>query len=424
MRIGHLLLTIIISLFAMTTIAQSDKQLQSTIDLFDSDPDKAIGKLRKLINKEGDEARIEAWDLLVDMYERIYSFAASAENPQRQELQYYYNVLSFKKDSILQIDESLRSEDAAEIIELIDDELRTVEEQNMLLHAREYDAFLGVCREATLRSTSSKADLNLRNMVLPTNPDTFHVSDKDNQLYTDVVDLIGAGKYSSAEMLLSELHKRYPESYSVLFEYFSLYAEQSKTDSAKVYIEKLVNLYPEILAPREHMARIMFREGNYYGAKKQVFEMMKRYAGQDIKNYYREVLIIEHKIYNEHRINRNFEPNRIGTVHGLVPDEWKAYRQAKVEFGDNCNDIGIREAGEKSDYLELYSWRKLLDAHRAGKPEFLSYAYQMEEKGFLDCYVMVSMFHVDFFEQYQHWAKNNGSRIADYLELHCVEYAE
>ena len=155
-----------------------------------------------------------------------------------------------------------------------------------------------------------------------------------------------------------------------------------------------------------------------------------RYPGQNYKNYLREILSIENKVFNSRRLSRNFEPNRIGTTHiGEVPDLWKPYREAKSEVAKKCNDYGIisdddsfDKGGGHVDYLELYSWRKMLDAHRTEKPEELAFAYEMEEAGYLDCYVFWSMYHFDFYDQYAHWAKGNHDRIKYYIETYLEVY--
>jgi len=405
--------------------AQPDKSLEKAIEHFNTDPAGAAATVRKLIEKEGENARVEAWDLLVDMHEQLY---LTAFTPAQQQFQYYSAEYLRIKDSILQIDESLRSIEDNQKLLAIDHDLLLLENTLGMDAETKYESFIAVCRESTMRSSSARGDLHLRTNFIPVNPDTFTVADGEKQMYEDANALISEGKFSSAEVLLKELKAKFPDSYSVNSSYYFWFAGQNMADSAKASITRLIALFPESLGPKEELAKIFFTAGDVYGSKKQVLQLIQLYPAQDIKSYYREILAIEKKQLNEHRVYRNFEVNRIGSIHPEFGEEmaaWKPYRDAKLKISENCNDSGIVSLQNgKFDYLELFSWRSLLDYHRESKPEFLKFAYAMEDAGYLDCYVMWAMFHFDFREQYDHWMRQgeNKKRIMEMVENHMVEY--
>jgi TolA-binding protein len=407
-------------------LAQPDKSLEKAIEHFQTDPAGAAESVRKLIDKEGEAARIEAWDLLVDMHEQLY---LQAFTPAQQQFQFYSAEYLRVKDSILQIDESLRSVEDNQKLMAIDHDLSLLESTLGMDAEAKYTSFIAVCRESTMRSSSARGDLNLRTNFIPVNPDTFTVADSEKQMYEDANALISEGKFSSAEVLLKELKGKYPDSYSVNSSYYFWFAGQNMADSAKAAINRLIALFPESLAAREELAKILFTAGDVYGSKKQVLELIRLYPSQDIKGYYREILAIENKQLNEYRPYRNFEVNRIGSIHAEFGEDmaqWKPYRDAKLKISESCNDSGVVTlANGKFDYLELFSWRALLDYHRESKPEFLRFAYAMEDAGYLDCYVMWANFHFDFREQYGHWVKqgDNKKRILEMIDNHLIGYA-
>ena len=68
----------------------------------------------------------------------------------------------------------------------------------------------------------------------------------------------------------------------------------------------------------------------------------------------------------------------------------------------------------ETKYLEIYSWEKML---AESEDKSLDEAKKMQELGYLDCYVMITCFHQDFYEQYQDFAANNKDRIIKYFDL-------
>ena len=46
----------------------------------------------------------------------------------------------------------------------------------------------------------------------------------------------------------------------------------------------------------------------------------------------------------------------------------------------------------------------------------------MKEAGYLDCYVFISAFHYDHFEQYKDFSENNEDRIKTYIEDYLTNW--
>jgi tetratricopeptide (TPR) repeat protein len=94
---------------------------------------------------------------------------------------------------------------------------------------------------------------------------------------------------------------------------------------------------------------------------------------------------------------------------------WKYYTEALANVKSFCDDDGLIKDNSitKEKYLEVYSWQYMLG--KASATEFET-ARQMQEKGFLDCYVFINCFHNDFYQQYKHFVANNREHINKYFD--------
>jgi tetratricopeptide (TPR) repeat protein len=102
------------------------------------------------------------------------------------------------------------------------------------------------------------------------------------------------------------------------------------------------------------------------------------------------------------------------------PNNWDYYAGAKDEIEKNCNDNGIIAATtlrEAVKYLEVESWEVMLAKSDA---ESFKDARMIREKGFLDCYVLISCFHDDFYAQYIHFVTHNRERVLEYYKTIIV----
>ena len=95
---------------------------------------------------------------------------------------------------------------------------------------------------------------------------------------------------------------------------------------------------------------------------------------------------------------------------------WAHYTAALAKVKSYCNKKGILSDNPvtKDKYLEVYSWEQMLD--KSKDPQF-DFARKMRDKGFLDCYVFISCFHYDVYEQYRDFVANNPHKIKDYIDL-------
>lgn len=152
------------------------------------------------------------------------------------------------------------------------------------------------------------------------------------------------------------------------------------------------------------------------------------YPGHNLKYKLLRVLEVENKYLNERRVLRNFFPNDMGNEDQYMLETsflWGDYRAAKDDVSKYCNEDGIiEENGEFEDrYLEVYSFRKMLEAHPNDLPEHLHFADKMREEGYLDSYVFISLFHVDIYPQFKDFMSHEENRVKtlDFIEKYLIE---
>jgi hypothetical protein len=419
---------------SFSVFTQTDKKIETCITLFDKDPFKAVAKLKKYLNKAGDESRPEAWDIYVEMRETIYNSKLQAVGVS---LEYFliqkdFERLSKLRDSVLTLAElgsltAAKEEEVKSMIYQIDGKLSDLDQMAFEMYSVQYNQYIYAMREATLRSRSVRADANLRALFFTYEPDTVRVDTADITLYTTAYESINQGKLEEGKILLDSLIQAYPTSYNVNMSYYLYHYFKEEADSAKFYLKKSIELFPDVIEPRENLAKILFGEGNIYRAREQVEVMFSLYQGQDMKSYLSEVLFLEDKKLNDRRINRPVFPNQIGIDTKLQKDHWADYQEAKLKVSPFTESTGLIKENDitKTKYLEIYSWQRMLDKNRNEKPEELAFAYEMEEEGLLDCYVFFSNFHIDFAAQTEHFSrsKENRERMISFVNTYLVELA-
>lgn len=429
MNSRYLIVLILLVGFRLTGIAQKEEKIQKCIELFETDPHKAAKKLKKLLDKAGDEARYDAWDIYVEMKETTYNQKLNevGESYSYFMIQTAYNRMGETLDSLQNaIPEEKWSTNM--YIREVEDNMEALDRSAYDLYRTEYDEYLFALREASLKSKSIRSDGNLRIMFLEYDPDTMVVDSAHVMMYAAAYDELNNKQLKTAKEKLDELIQFFPESYNINMSFYLYYYYKNEMDSAKDYLKKTINLYPQQIEPRENLAKIYFGEGNIYRAKQQIEELMCLFPGQDMKGYYSEVLYVEDKKLVEQRVIRPIFPNQVGVYYPLKKNHWKDYQEAKLKVEPFSEPSGLIKKNDITDdrYLEVYSWKKMLEKNKDNKPKELEFAYKMQEKGLLDCYIFYSNYHIDFAIQAQEFtsSEENRERMKKFVKEYLVELAD
>jgi len=97
-------------------------------------------------------------------------------------------------------------------------------------------------------------------------------------------------------------------------------------------------------------------------------------------------------------------------------DQWIYYSKALPKIKEYCNEKGLiikSNSLTQEKYLEVYSWEEMLKNSDSKK---LGQARKMQAIGFLDCYVLITCFHDDNYEQFLHFVTNNKEKIENYFD--------
>ena len=330
-------------LICMSSIvfSQAEDKIKKCIDLYESDPNKATKKLKKLIDKAGDNASYVAWDIYVEMYETTYNkkLEKGMSEFEYALAQNDLNILLRAKEKMEESNET-DTDDYFLLMSKLEEIQLAVSNPNFYISYPEYQQLSEVCREASLKSKSVRADANLRAIYITYDPDTMKVDSIDVIAYSNAYEELKAGHLENSKKLLSSLILKYPNSYNINMSYYLYHSYKEQMDSAKMYLKKTIDLYPQQIEPRENLAKILFGEGNIFRAKKQIEELMVLYPGQDMKAYYSEVLFVEDKKMDEKRIIRPVYPNQIGVTYPAVKSHWGDYQAAMFKVATFTDPTG------------------------------------------------------------------------------------
>jgi len=200
------------------------------------------------------------------------------------------------------------------------------------------------------------------------------------------------------------------------------YFNNEDYDKALLWYKKACDMRPNLLEPRKYLTDAYMKQKNWKEAYDACIEGIAVYPDVGMFIKLEEICDKQGKTFNRHWVSRVNYPNSNATVQEPVETApWSYYRQAKTEIKFYCNQDGIiTEETEKtkSKFMEVYSWEFMLDK---GQGSELSFARKMNEAGYLDCYVFISMYHISFHEQFAKWSKDNKDRVKTYIDTYLVK---
>jgi len=403
-------LLLVILIASVATFAQTDKQIDKAIKIFKKDYSKGIAKLDKYMDKES-FPRLRAWEVKVEMEYLKYL--------ERNELwsNIFVNIETDSTDVVEVVDETSDT--------ITSDTTETIDFMTLLMEMPKTN-FLNVCRQATILSESYSADYYYRTIEIEKDPDTL-IAEKAVVYFDEGMEFFEKKDFELAIMNFKKAIKEDANYYKANLNLGLAFWNEEESDSALFYFNQAKNLQPIILTPRDYIIQVLVEEGLYFRAKKECLDALCIYPGFDVKLAYLKVLYVENKYMDDNRILRSFYPNNMRFEEQReLNGTFSAYRAAKNKISKYCNEDGIIEENGKTDdmYLEVYSWRQLLNnLSNSERPDYLDFAKEMEEDGYLDCYVFLSQFHVDIYPQFKHFMsfEKNRERTKEYIEKYLIK---
>jgi len=384
------LIALLIIIQLSPAFGQNSKQVEKAIKTFNSGKiDKAITSMEKITVKDPTD---DNWNMLVNMYHERYEYA--------------------KQNSTNAIIAAMGRSMGA-----------NMKHKGYTSSSICFNDLISKCREASLYSQSSRASQLLRNYFVDYAPDTM-ISEEAQKEYDTAEEFFANKDYNNSKVHYQKALASQPNFYKATIYLGDSYWYLDNMDSAIFFFRKGIAMNPDLLEPRKYLVDALGYSKKDEEAKKECLNAIFIYPDQSMYTKYSDLLKREGKKINKHWTKRGCEINNIRWTETKTKDPtWTAYQNAENEIKAYCDSSGVivkPNTLTKSKYLEVYAWEKMLTSSTQ-LPEELTFAKEMADQGFLDCYVFISVFHFDLYDQYADFVKENKGRIKTYIETYLIE---
>lgn len=385
------LITLLILFIQLTpTFGQTDKKVEKAIKIFNSGKiDKGIAMMEKIKKRNPSN---DNWDMLINMYYHRYEYA-------KQNLT---NAL------VVAVGENMGAKMKHE----------AYTSPNIC-----FEDLVTKCREGSLYSESTKSSQLLRNFFIDYVPDSA-ISEKAKEEFDTAENFFGKKDYNNSKKYYQNALSIEPNFYKATIYLGDSYWYLNNMDSAIYYFRKGIAMNPDLLEPRKYLVDALGYSKKNEEAKKECINAIYIYPDQSMFMKYADLVNREGKTFNKHWVKRGCEINSVRRKEAKTKDPiWLKYQEAESKIIQYCDSSGvIMKANSLTDakYLEVYSWQQMLRDSTQLTDELI-FAKEMADKGFLDCYIFISAFHFDIYDQYLDFVKNNKDRIRTYMETYLVK---
>lgn len=369
---------------------QLNKNVKKAIETFNSGSiDKGISMMSKIVKKE---PSTENWDILVNMYFERYKYATK----------------------------NLSRELAVAIGRNMGANMKYKKYTNSNIC---FNDLVLKCKEASIYSQSTTASMLLRNFFVDYETDTT-ISKEATAEFQKGEEFFIKKDYTKAKQCYQNALDIEPNYFKAIIYLGDSHWYLDDLDSAIYYFNKGKNMHPNLLEPRKYLVDAYGYSKRNAEAKTECFEALSIYPDLSLFLKYNDLIKRENKTFNRHWTKRGCEINKIGHKESKVKNKaWSIYQSAKDDVKDKYDGNGILITTSQlttAKYLEVYSWEKMFTSLKS-IPEDLSFAKKMHDLGYLDCYIFISMFHIDLYPQYLDFTKNNKEKIRTYIETYLTE---
>ncbi len=286
--------------------------------------------------------------------------------------------------------------------------------------------YLDEARRATCRSKEAYySSILLRNTFVDTEIDT-NVSKKALKYFYDAESEFENKNYEKAARLYSRAVEVQPDFYKASMYLGDAYFYLGYYEKAHTYFEEAVKKFPTLLEPRKYLMDTYLKMNLYKEAAEEALKALMIYPDYTLYDKYSDVLYMMGKKLKISWTPRKCFPNKMNAdkddslevLKGVKAGPWVYYQGAITKIKAYCNDKGLivkQNDLTKARYLEVFSWEEMLNNNNDPS---LEQARKMKQEGYLDCYVFITCFHIDFYEQYLDFVSKNKDRIVDYFKFH------
>ncbi len=304
----------------------------------------------------------------------------------------------------------------------IDANSALVESLNQIFKDMPKQKYIGALKSSVLFCEENDiAHIHLRSLIIDkrNNPDTG-LDDKAWENYGKAEEYFGQKNYDESIKYFKKALQLEPGFYSAKVHMGDCYyAKMNYKKAAEIFAEAIA-AHPNMLEAHKYLADAYDKMEENAKAQNAILEGIKCYPSPEMFHRLGKALGSE-SAFNRGWIARGADINTFSKnlyLETVEPEgAWKTYANAKDEiskFTDSLYGIINKENSlTKSKYMEVYCWEKML---QNTKDKEFDYAKKMQSEGFLECYVLIAMFHVDLYDQQQDFVKSNPEKVQQYLE--------
>jgi tetratricopeptide (TPR) repeat protein len=288
-----------------------------------------------------------------------------------------------------------------------------------------YTEMIVACYLATLNCEGqTQAGLTLHENIIAPSTDTA-VSDDAKEQYSKGSDEYSDKNYTAAIRYFEKAIKEDSTYYKATVRMGLCYYKDEKYEKAIPWLRKAILLEPLMLTGHDFLIQALIETKDWQGAYDACVDAIISYP---YDGYFEKMTTVCDKMgktFDRHWMSRDYLPNiASSTTQGAISETpWSYYREAKNKIGDYCNDDGMIKKSQdltQMKHMECYSWEYMLK--KAGDDEKgMSFPVKMRDAGYLDCYAMVSMFHISFWDQYKDFSSKNTERMRQYINTQLVK---
>lgn len=380
---------LVLQLMVITANGQQDKAVKKAISTYNSGKiDKGISMMEKVVLQNPSD---DNWESLIEMYYSRYNYARNCE------INAMVAVVGNSMGAKMKVEKYTSSRICF---------------QDLVLK----------CYEAGLTSRCLNASMYLRSFFVDFTPDTAIAKDVKAD-FEKAESYFTKKDFKNAKNYYYKAYQADTSYYKACIYLGDSYWYLDDMDSAVYYFSRGIALCPTLLEPRKYIVDALAYSGDDAKAIDQFFETLYIYPDESMFLKYGSLLKNKGKVFNRHWVPRGCQVNGIGNDSPTARSAlWTSYQKAKDEIAQYCDSNGVIKtpnALTNTKYLEVYSWEKMLKSN-ASLPDEMKFAKEMADKGFLDCYVFISVFHFGLYDQYTDFVKNNRDRIRQYVETYLV----
>lgn len=296
-----------------------------------------------------------------------------------------------------------------------------------------YSKYIYTLRKALLSSTDAyNSSSTLRSLYIDAETDTA-VSKKALKYFNDAELEFSKKNYENAAKLYKRAVEEQPDFFKAsLYLGDCFYFTKNYVNSTLAF-KSAVNTFPNLLEPRKYLIDSYSKEQLYEACLEEcikamtvypditVMEKMEDaayYLGKKIDIKWTPRLVFPNQLVDTSEVDVNeYKPEKVSAV----KEPWTFYKKAMENIKTLCNQKGIMGDANKitnAIYLEVYSWQEML---KNSNDVSLDQARKMEKEGYLDCYVLVTCFHFDIYEQYADFVSKRKEKVIEYYKKYIIK---